>query len=311
MRHAGAVRAVRSTARTRQRLTLLGAVALPLALVAAVSAWLSSGPAPVVAAPAAAQGAPEAGEVLRLRSGGRDRAVLVQEPLGEQRARALALVLGPHGLTAAQTARSMRMDALRLRGYAVAYPSALDGDWNAGRCCGSSAALAVDDVGFLRDVRVLLGQRYPQVRDRVALIGYSTGGQMTYRAVCAVPTLVRAAVVVAGSLETDCRPRSRMPATLIVHGLDDATVPWAFTTRRIRLLDFAPRPALSSLAAYARAGDCQDQRLDRSDGRWLLGWDGCTRVGTLSAVGMPDAGHAWERLAGSVYTARFLSREVG
>ena len=300
--------------RARQRLALLGAVALPLALVGVLAAWpraaVAPVVAPVVAAPAAAAEVSASGEVVRLRSGGRDRAVLVQEPLQGRIPRALVLVLGPHGLTAEQTATAMPMDALRAAGYAVAYPSALDGDWNAGRCCGSSARIRVDDVGFLRDVRVLLARRFPGVGDRIGLVGYSTGGQMVYRTVCAVPTLARAAVVVAGSLEIACRPRSALPATLVLHGLDDATVPWAFTTRRIVLLDYAPRPALASLAEFATAGQCGPQRLDRSDGRWLVAWEGCTRLASLLAVGLPDSGHAWERLAGSAYAERFLSREL-
>ncbi|MCU1692286.1 MAG: hypothetical protein JWM64_1377, partial [Frankiales bacterium] len=280
----------------RQRVVLLAGLVLPLVAVAGLllrpsQEVLGTADLPTVAAApaAAANPVPVAepdGETVRLRSGGRERAVLVQDPLAGQKARGLVLVLGPHSLTVARTAQDLRLDDLRSRGYAVAYPSTLDGDWNAGRCCGTSQRDGVDDVRFLQDVRGLLLTRYDVPTRAVGLIGYSTGGQMAYRTVCEHPTFAHALVVVAGSLETSCTPAHALPATLLVHGLEDSTVPWQVSLRRTQLLDYAPTPALTTISEYAEAAGCGARVLDRADGRWLMGWPSCTRIPLLSAVGM-------------------------
>ncbi|MCU1692793.1 MAG: hypothetical protein JWM64_1884, partial [Frankiales bacterium] len=199
---------------------------------------------------------------------------------------------------------------LRSRGYAVAYPSTLDGDWNAGRCCGTSQRNGVDDVRFLQDVRGLLIARYDVPTRAVGLIGYSTGGQMAYRTICEHPTFAHALVIVAGSLETSCTPTHALPATLLVHGLEDSTVPWEVSLRRTQLLDYAPTPALTTISRYAKAAGCGERVLDRADGRWLMGWPSCSRIPLLSAVGMPGTGHGWAPLGGPVYATRFLPQHL-
>ena len=315
MRHAPGVQRP-SSPLSRQRLLLLAAVVLPL--VAATTLLLRPsgevlstvdvadvGVAHAVAAlPRPAVG-PD-GQVLRLVSGGRDRAVLVHDPAAGQAARGLVIVLGPHSLSAARTARDLRFDDLRARGYAVAYPSTIDGDWNAGRCCGTPHAEGVDDVAFLQQVRRQLLDRYRLTDRAVGLVGYSTGGQMVYRTVCSDPSFARAAVVVSGSFETECTPSAPLPATLVVHGLDDATIPWATSTGPIRMLDHTPSPGLASVTAYAAAGGCGGSVLDTSDGRTLLQWPGCERLAALTAVGMPGTGHGWTPLGASIYVTRFL-----
>ncbi|MCW2776674.1 MAG: hypothetical protein JWN17_399 [Frankiales bacterium] len=301
-----------------QRTVLLAGLVLPLVAVAALylrpsGEVLQTVDLPQVAAAPAAAALPFAepdGTTERFSSAGRARAALVQDPLAGQRARGVVIVLSPHSLTAARTATDVRFDELRSRGYAIAYPSTLDGDWNAGRCCGTSQRTGVDDVRFLQDLRGRLLEQYGLTGRQVGLVGYSTGGQMAYRTVCEHPTFARAVVIVAGSLETPCHPDHALPPTLVVHGLEDSTIPWAVTVRRTQLLDYSPTPALSSVGAYARAAGCGRRVLDRSDGRWLMGWPDCDRIPLLSAVGMPGTGHGWTPLGGSVYATRFLPQHL-
>ena len=312
MRHAPGVQRP-SLRPARQRLLLVAALVLPLAAASLLlrpsgdvlpRADAAEVPAVRVAA-TTAQAGPD-GLTLRLDSDGRARAVLVQDPAAGQAVRGLVLVLGPHGLSAARTTQDLRFDDLRSRGYAVAYPSTLDGDWNAGHCCGTPRAAGVDDVAFLQLVRRQLLDRYRLPDRAVGLVGYSTGGQMVYRTVCADPSFARAAVVVSGSLEAWCTPTGALPATLVVHGLDDATIPWETSTGHIELIGHTPTPGLPSVTAYAVAAGCHRPVLDRTDGRTLLRWPGCTRVAELTAVGMPGTGHGWTPLGGSVYVNRFL-----
>ncbi len=265
-----------------------------------------SSPAAQAAAATPPTGTSE-GEVLRMVSGPRSRSVLVQEPLTGAAPTGLVVVLGPHAVSAARTARDLALDQLRTAGFALAFPSTVDGDWNAGACCGASMRAQVDDVAFLNEVRTMLRDRYALPDARIGLIGYSTGGQMAYHLLCSSPRFAAKAVIIAGSLEAPCTPAADLPPTLIVHGLLDTTIPWAFTQRRTQLLDFAPRPGLTSAAAYATAGRCRSKVVDRTDGRWLLGYRGCTGIGGLTVVGMPDAGHSWNALWATRYATGFLT----
>ena len=65
------------------------------------------------------------------------------------------LVLNFHGFTSSGLGQqaSSNMDVTAdAGGFTVAYPNGLDQSWNAGLCCGRSATLDVDDVGFTRAV---------------------------------------------------------------------------------------------------------------------------------------------------------------
>lgn len=100
----------------------------------------------------------------------------------------------------------------------------LDKSWNAGSCCGSSAADGVDDVAYLQSLILTIESRYPVDRSRVFLLGYSNGGMLTYRFMCASAGLVASAVSVAGTNTTGCRMTTPRPF-LQVSGSDDPVVP--------------------------------------------------------------------------------------
>ncbi len=266
----------------------------------------STPPAQQLAQAVTATGTSE-GEVLRLVSGPRSRSVLLQQPLTGAAPEGLVVVLGPHALSAARTAEDLALDQLRAAGFALAFPSTVDGDWNAGTCCGASMRAGVDDVGFLNEVRVLLRDRYALPDERIGLVGYSTGGQMAYRLLCSAPGFAARAVIVAGSMQAPCTPSGELPSTLIVHGLLDTTIPWAFSQARTSFIDVAPRPGLTSAAAYAAAARCRSKVVDRTDGRWLMGYRGCSGTASLTVIGMPEAGHGWDALWATRYATGFLT----
>lgn len=215
-------------------------------------------------------------------------------------------MLGPHAFTAALTADRLHLEALRAAGISLVYPESWKGDWNLGPCCGTAHRIGVDDVAFLEQVRALVRTAHPGVG--IGLLGYSTGGGMVYRTACEHPSFAATAVIVSGSLETPCRPDGTLPSTLILHGLGDATVPWAFTLRRTDLIDYAPRPALSSITSYAAAGGCAPRSLTPGAGTYRLDFARCRRSAGLLAVGEPAAGHGWEGLhAAELSTSWFSS----
>ncbi len=139
------------------------------------------------------------------------------------------LVLNFHGFTSSglgqQTSSNMDVTA-DAEGFLVAYPNGLDQSWNAGLCCGRSATLGVDDVGFTRAVIEDLSSRGCIDPSRVYATGMSNGGFFSHRLACEAADVIAAVAPVAGVLALDpatCTP-SRPISILHLHGTGDPLV---------------------------------------------------------------------------------------
>jgi polyhydroxybutyrate depolymerase len=146
---------------------------------------------------------------------------------------AVILLHGATGSAAVAEEATGMTDLAEQDGFVVAYPDgtttgrAVGGEaWNAGRCCATPVEKQVDDVAFLRAVIDELVSRHGVDPNRVYLGGFSNGGMMSYRMVCEDPSGIAGIFVVGGALNLDCRAPSGLPV-LIIHGTDDATVPYA------------------------------------------------------------------------------------
>lgn len=78
-------------------------------------------------------------------------------------------------------------------------------------------------------------------RGKPVVAGHSQGGMMTLALAAAVPDSIRAAVAASGWLPTPLWPR-RLPATVLVHGMNDDTVDYD------RTADFAERAKSAGLS---------------------------------------------------------------
>lgn len=233
-------------------------------------------------------------EVVRLRAGGEERAYLLAPARRVPRrgGPGLLVVLPAANRTVVQTYDQLGLDAWRDHGLAVAVASALNG-WNAGTCCGAAATREVDDVGALQVITDHAARRAGADRDRVALLGYSTGGFMVYRLLCEGGLEVRAAVEVAGSLATSCRVPRDLPPTLALHGSADGTVPLGPSDHVVDVLGVVPLAVRDAVQRLAAAGGCRDSldcpvRLEEVEG----------------------AGHRWEDLRPQGRIADFLADVV-
>ena len=118
---------------------------------------------------------------------------------------------------------------LAARGWAVAWPEALD-DWSDGRRDADGLPFsAADDVGFLRALVDRLAAQGVVDRDRVFIAGPSIGGMMTLRMACEAPDLIAGAVVAIAALPEglDCPGAPGAPALpmLFLHGTADRIAP--------------------------------------------------------------------------------------
>jgi len=141
----------------------------------------------------------------------------------------LPVVLNFHGFTSSgpQQREGTKMDELAAReGFIIAYPNGLDNSWNAGICCGTSAEMGVDDVGFTRAVIDDLGDRGCIDLSRVYATGMSNGGFLSHRLACEAADVIAAAAPVAAVLgidDSDCNP-SRPISIMQLNGTADPLV---------------------------------------------------------------------------------------
>jgi polyhydroxybutyrate depolymerase len=118
-------------------------------------------------------------------------------------------------------------------GFAVAYPNAVEGNWNACNRTGDFTAnrLNIDDVGFLTALLDRLAAKLSLDRARVFAVGVSRGGQMAYRLALEAPERLSGAAAVAASIPRPenfkCRPaRQATPSVLIMNGVEDPLNPF-------------------------------------------------------------------------------------
>jgi polyhydroxybutyrate depolymerase len=179
-----------------------------------------------------------------------------------------AVVLNLHGGGGNARAHQayVRMDALADREhFLVVYP---DGSgrmpgrlltWNAGTCCGMSAATQVDDVGFVRALLDDLAARQPYDAARVYATGHSNGAMMSYRLAAELSDRIAAIAPVAGSMVLQRFAPVRPVPILHIHSVDDPRALYAgglgppFPMTNARVLH---PPVEERLADWARANGC-------------------------------------------------------
>jgi polyhydroxybutyrate depolymerase len=164
-----------------------------------------------------------------LTSSGTQRSANLYVPASYDASHAVPLVLVFHGWleTADQIENVTGLDAVADQmGFVVAYGQGLDNSWNAGKCCGTSAANQVPDVQFVKDLLDSIGQTICVDQKRIYATGFSNGGMFSSRLGCDLADRIAAVGPVAGPIDEDgCAP-SRPIAVIEFHGTADIVVPY-------------------------------------------------------------------------------------
>lgn len=137
------------------------------------------------------------------------------------------LIFNFHGytMTAAGEVTFSGMNALAdAEGVLVVYPQGLGNSWNAGACCGDSAAGDVDDVGFVRALHAELAARVCVDTKRVYSTGMSNGGFLSNRLACEAADIFAAVgpVSAVNGMAT-CAPSRPIPV-IAFNGTNDLLV---------------------------------------------------------------------------------------
>lgn len=155
-----------------------------------------------------------------LEHGGRQRIYIVHVPPAASAGQPLPLFVALHG--GGGHARQMD-DLTHLRriadreGFLLAFPEAVDKNWNDGRSgVGSKAEKEnVDDVGYIRAVIEDAAARLPLDRKRVYAAGISNGAIMSSRLACESADSIAAVGLVVGTapegFEAWCKPARPVP----------------------------------------------------------------------------------------------------
>jgi poly(3-hydroxybutyrate) depolymerase len=282
------------------RTTLLAAV---VGLVALVLAGCGT--------PAGATDKSKTSGTITLKVDGRERSYLLEPATGTKtrKGSALVAVLHQEGGTPEGVAKETALQELRSAGATLVYPAGVEGSWDAGKCCGIPSRQNIDDVRFLDAVLKDASQRVRVDPKREALVGYSSGGMLTYRYVCARPGKLAVAVVVSGSLESTCDAGITVPDVLTLHGKRDGTIGLTrpiFITR----LGLAPRPAASTLSMLTTSAGCGKGVTSQAYGAEVRRWEGCRGGSVIEALLIPEAGHGWGNLDASRRTLAFLRQRL-
>ncbi len=186
-------------------------------------------PAPADAGACSGRAAQPRDGTWTISFGGRERKALVHVPPAYDPSARTPLVLDIHGYTSNATEQealsgmNAKADA---KGFLAIYPEGLDSSWNAGACCGRSAADAIDDVGFLT---ALLDRAEAELcvdARRVFATGMSNGGFLSHRLGCELAGRIAAVAPVAGvNGMPSCKPVRPMPV-FHTHGTADTLVPY-------------------------------------------------------------------------------------
>lgn len=195
-----------------------------------------AGPAATIApastaAPAATAAAtiPPGDSTRKLTVDGLERSYLVHIPRGLDRSRPVPVLFAFHGADMAPEEMQLVTGFNEIADkdkFIVVYPEGIGQSWNVRLCCGEAADKNVNDPAFIRQIVSDLESFTRLDPKRIYAMGFSNGGAFVYRVACEMSDVFAGIAPVAGGMVfRPCQPKQPI-SLLIVHGLDDTTLPY-------------------------------------------------------------------------------------
>jgi polyhydroxybutyrate depolymerase len=286
--------------------TLVGLIAGACAGAASPSV-----PSPTAATPSPAAPSEIATPLAELVVGG-DRPVTVHVPTSYDASRPAPLVVLLHGYTGSgpgQDEYFQMAPAADARGYVYVYPDGtIDSDgnrfWNATDACCNFDKSGVDDVAYLAGVVAEIQAKLSIDPKRIAFVGHSNGGFMSYRMACDQAGLVAAIVSLAGATfadPADCAP-SEPVSVAQIHGtaddviryegggINDVAYPAAEKTAELWATYDGCDETSSPLSAKVDVDAILTDGADPSETS-VAEWSGCTSGAAIQLWMIPGGGH--------------------
>ena len=285
--------------------------------LAGLSVGACSGSAPSPAPPSATPAlepstAPSSAAALVV---GGDRPVTVHVPPSYDASRPAPLLIALHGYTSSgdEIDRWFGLaDPAKRAGFVYATPDGTKDSngnrfWNATDACCNFTGSTVDDVAYLSGVIAEIQGKLAIDPKRIAFVGHSNGGFMSYRMACERADLVAAIVSVAGETfadPNDCKPSAPVSVAQ-VQGTADEVI--NFNGGGPVTSGTGPYPgAQASASAWAKNDGCAeaaktlgtklDIDADLADGTdpaetTVQEWPGCEAGSTVQLWTIPNGHH--------------------
>ncbi len=245
---------------------------------------------------------------------GRNRPVTVHVPARYDASRPAGLVILLHGYGASGLGTD---DYFRLaraadaRGYVYAYPDGTKDSngnrfWNATDACCNFDRSRVDDVAYLAGVIAEIQAKLAIDPKRIALVGHSNGGFMSYRMACDRADTIAAIVSLAGATfddPADCAP-SEPVSVAQIHGtadgvirykggdaINDVTYPGAETTAQTWATYDGCGETPSPLSAKVDVDAILTDGADPAETS-VAEWSGCRSGAVVQLWTIPSGGHS-------------------
>ncbi len=248
-------------------------------------------------------------ETLEIVVDGIGRTALVHVPADSPSGDRLPLVLVFHG--SALNGRIMEeitgfSDLAEQEEFIAAYPNGSGPSsvlsWNAGSCCSFALEQDIDDVWFADALLDELVARYPVDPARVYAAGFSNGGMLAYVLAIERPERFAAVAVVSGAMFASQEPSGVPMPILIIHGTDDAVIPYVGGWGALRTLSRKTEPALAAADAVAfwiANNNCEDVAYTTTSERnaRIQTYSGCGAGGDVVLITLLEGLHGWPVVA--------------
>lgn len=207
-------------------------------------------------------------------------------------------------------------------GFVVAYPDALNKQWDDGRQEGVTPSFGVNDVKFISVLIDYLVMKYQVNPEKVYVAGYSSGGMLAQKLGMELTDKVAAVAEVAASLPTSQLKANKKPSKpisiLMINGTADAAFPWEGGTTsilRINVGEVAPIMDMFQYWVNANEGpgaipNQSDTQLNKKNGTTVDVFNTRTENGRcVMLYKIKGGGHTWPGSEVALRYIPFLGRE--
>ncbi len=197
-----------------------------------------------------------------------------------------------------------RADFRQVAGPAIlVYPEYVDGNWNAGACCGKPASERINDAGFVNAaIADVKASQSEAAQGPVYLAGYSNGGKLAMMLACEDPSEFVAVAVYGATRTSDC-PTVRSESVLVMAGSAD---PGTAISGTPVVQNGYTEPTVDQLVADYRSADGCSQAATTT----VVGvatetlWGGCQEGRQVGEVVYQGDNHTWPEASGATPSAQ-------
>ena len=236
--------------------------------------------------------------------GGINRSYLVERPAVTPPSR-LPVVVELGGCCTTVSVEIARADFRQVTSSAiVVYPEYIDGNWNAGACCGTPATNHVNDVAF---VNAVIGAVQSSQADAstgpVYLAGYSNGGKLAAMMACQEPATFAGVAVYGATRTSDCSNPGAESLLEMVGSADPGT---AISGTPVVQNNYT-EPTVDQMVSEYRAADGCGPTASSSSTAGVATetlWTQCAGGHSVGVVVYQGDNHTWPEASGATPSAQ-------